>query len=270
LKVAGLLLISPITISSLLSVNKEILFFPFIALALTGYMRKSVVWLVMALLVSVLVRWEATAFFLIALALSPMSVFKSKLSISRMSILKRRGLALGCLLVAGSIFYVQMSETFASVILVVEKSVLEDTDPGSGIFTTLVYYQSQGFYFLVFPFKALHLLFAPGLRVDRLLNPRNIYNDFFILLHCFATLVAFVTLVRRRLFTLHSDLIFLSWVFLTVFCLTPIYAPRYLYPVFMLWMLVLAGAPLNIAAGRKGSRENSRVGRVNQNLMPAG
>jgi hypothetical protein len=138
-----------------------------------------------------------------------------------------------------------------------------------GTFTALVYYQAQGFYFLVFPFKALHLLFAMGLRVDRLLNPRSIYNDIFVVLHCAATLVLFLMILRRRLFTLRSDLIFLSCVFLAVFCLTPIYAPRYLYPVYVVWALVVAGARTTIVAEPKGSRGNGRLIRVRQNLVSA-
>lgn len=269
LKVGGLLLLSPITISSLLSINKEIFVLPFIALALTGYLRRSVMWLVFALLMSILVRWEFTAFFLVLLALSPMSVLRRKLSTLPMSLLKRRGLVLVCLLVVGSVFYVLMADTLAPLISVVEKSVLEDSDPGSGLFTLLVYYQSQGLYFLVFPFKALHLLFAMGLRLDRFLNPRDIYNDIFIVLHCDATLIMFLLIVRRRMFTLRSDLVFLSCVFLAVFCLTPVYAPRYLYPVYVVWVLVIAGAPMSIVAGPKRSRKENRQMRVRQSLVSA-
>jgi hypothetical protein len=241
LKVGGLLLLSPLTISSLLSVNKEIFVLPFMALAILGYTRRSWTTLLLALGASVLVRWQLTAFFLIALAAST--------PIGRVG--RRRVLVILLLLGLSSAAYLLLSNVFAAVIAVVERSVLEDFDQGSGLFTVLNAYQQRGLYFLVFPLKAAHLLFALGLRVDRFLHPTNIYNDLFVGLHCTVTLVALLGLISRRLLTLRSDLIFASLMFLVVFCLSPIYAPRYLYPVFVTWVLVLSGAPFALASPRR-------------------
>ncbi len=241
LKIGALLLLSPLTISSLLAVNKEIFVLPFMALAIAAYTRRSVLLLLLALGASVLVRWQLTAFFLVVIIAS-----------FPLRIMQHRRFVLLVLLGVSSVVYLVLSDVFADVIAVVERSVWEDFDQGSGLFTVLNSYQQRGFYFLVFPLKAAHLLFALGLRVDRIMSPTNIYNDLFVGLHCAVTLVTFSVVVKRRLLTLESDLMFATCVFLVVFCLSPIYAPRYLYPVFVTLMLVLAGAPRRL--GSVGSR----------------
>ena len=239
LKVGALLLLSPMTVSTLLSVNKEIFVFPFIALALTAYLRRSITYVFLALVVSVLVRWQVTAFFVVMLAIS-----------ISLGLVKRRGVALAMLLIACSVVYVRSLDLLGPVIANVELSIAE-YEGGSGLYAALLGYQQHGFYFLVFPIKAMQLLFGMGLRLDRLFNPSNIYNDVFVVLHCAATLVVFVMLLWRRLFRLRSDLIFASIIFLAVLCLTPVFAPRYLYPVYVAWVLALAGAPMSLIPSKK-------------------
>ncbi len=140
---------------------------------------------------------------------------------------------------------------------VVERSLMEDESGGSGLYTVLQGYQEAGLYFLVFPLKALHLLFAKGLKFQELLAPGNIYNDVFVGLHSTMTLVMFLALLWQKKFSMRSDLIYASVVFLAVFCLSPIYAPRYLYPVYVAWVLVLAGAPMQLTWPRRRRRHAS-------------
>lgn len=231
MKLALLLMVSPLTVSSLLSVNKEIFAFPFIALALTGYMRRSVSAVILAFAASILVRWQLTGFYVLMLLLSgPARIFS------------RRTVLIG-LLLGASAFYSLTQSYLEPVVAFVEVSIENYEEAGSGLFEAVLEYQKQGWYFLAFPVKAAHLLFGMGLKVDKMLSPVNIYNDLFVALHCAVTLGVFVMIVRRRRLYLRSDLVFASAVFLAVFCLTPVFAPRYLHPVFVLWVLVLAGAP---------------------------
>lgn len=243
LKVGALLLLSPLTISSMLAVNKEIFLLPFMAFTVAAYVRGSLPLLLMAAGVSILVRWQVTAFFLTVMIAS-----------LPLRIMRHRGLVVTGLLVVSSLVYLQLSDVFAAVIAVVERSVFEDFDQGSGLFTVLNAYQQRGAYFLVFPLKAAHLLFALGLRFDHIFNPSNIYNDLFVGLHCTASLATFLLLLKRRLLRLDEDLIFAASIFLVVFCLSPIYAPRYLYPVFVAGVLVLNGAPSRLSSLRAGER----------------
>lgn len=254
LKVSGLLALSPLTLSSLLSVNKEILTFPFIAIALAAYRRRSIPLAILAVGVAFMSRWQFALFAVVFLATVAMGIA-----------VRSRLLRLCGLLVASSAAYLMMKDAFSPVIAVVERALELETHKGSGSFALLLAAQDIGLYFAVFPLKAAHLLFAMGLRFDRLFNPGNIYNDFFIVMHCLATLVVWLLVVRARRFSLRQDLVFASVVFLAVFCLSPIYSPRYLYPVFVAWVLVLAGAAANVqrprfaaVAGRLAIASSSR------------
>jgi hypothetical protein len=110
---------------------------------------------------------------------------------------------------------------------------------GGGSYNLLLDYQNAGWYWLVFPLKAAHLMFATGLRFDRLLSPTLIYNDVWQLLHSTAMLLMFIVLWRARRLRLRNDLIFISAVYAAIFAMTPIYVPRYFYPVYILWALAL-------------------------------
>lgn len=231
LKVGVLLLLSPLTISSLLSINKEIFIFPFIAMALDGYMRRSAFSILMALGISIFVRWQLTVFYGAILMLSLMD-----------GIFQRRTLLIGTL-IAISAVYLLLQNALEPVVAFAEASIESYDNDGSGLFEAMSNLQKEGGYFLAFPVKAAHLLFGMGLKFGQIFNPVSIYNDIFVSLHCTVSLLVCIVLLTRKALTLKSDLIYVSVVFLIVFCLTPVFAPRYLYPVFVVWVLVLAGAP---------------------------
>jgi hypothetical protein len=84
--------------------------------------------------------------------------------------------------------------------------------------------------------------------------------------HRKGTLIAFVIILRRQLFTLRSDLIFCTCVILAVLYLTPVHAPRDLYPIHMVWMLIVARALL----GLRASKTKSLLARLRQGLVSAG
>jgi hypothetical protein len=234
LKVGVLLLLSPITFSSLLSVNKEIFLFPFLAFALDGYMRRRLLTTVMALAASVLVRWQLTGFFLMIVGIAQVRMVKS-----------RQTVLMGVLLSISGV-YLAIGELITPILAYVQNSFDTYDGGGSGLFEMVIGYQNKGLYFLVFPIKALHLLFGMGLKLDRLFVPLEIYNDLFIGGHCLVALLVFCNLIKGRKLSLESDLMYASVLFLAVFSVTPVFAPRYLYLVFILWVLVMAGAPAKL------------------------
>lgn len=240
---AVLLLISPITLSNLLSVNKEIFFYPFLALALNAYIRKSIILILFAAAVSVMVRWQLTIFYVTLVSI----IYFRALSCSRLSVLI-------ILLLAISVGYLLIRPIIEPVLSYVQLSNETYDGGGSGLFERIMEMQNSGLYFLVFPIKALHLLFGMGVKFDKMLNPVDLYNDFFVSVHCAATLIVFSLLAIKRKITLDCDLLFVALIFLAVLCVTPIYAPRYLYLFFVLAVLVLAGAPSNL---RKLKEENN-------------
>jgi hypothetical protein len=230
---ALILLISPLTISSLLSVNKEVFAFPFFAFALAGYMKRSTSYVVLALLCSLLVRWQLTAFYLVIIVLNSSPRICS------------RSLVILVLLALASAFYVIAKPWLEPVVKFVEASIENYDEAGSGLFEAMLDWQSQGYYIFVFPIKAAHLLFGMGLKFEKILNPENIYNDLLVSSHCLVALLLFVALVKCKGFNLRNDLVFASIVFLIVFCLSPVFAPRYLHPVYVIWGIVILRRTVN-------------------------
>ncbi len=224
-RLLGWLFLNPITLSSLLAVNKEVISLVVIALLVRALVRRSPTTLLLAIIVSVLVRWQMTAVLVIAsLMLAP---------------IHRRTLrwgALALLLGLLSTAYVLLAVVLEPIRANFEFAAADYE--GSGFYEWLVGLQDAGWYWLIFPIKAAHLLFGMGLRFDRLLAPTNIYNDIWQLLHSTSLLVLFVVLWRGKRLQLDNDLFYASLIYLAVFALTPIYTPRYFYPVYVLWALV--------------------------------
>lgn len=233
--IAILLLISPLTISSLLSVNKEIFLFPFLAVALNAYLRKSFFLFLLAFCFSLLVRWQLGIFYVILI-----------LIIKWRSIVSGRAKLLIALLLALSALYLAIQPIIEPIILYVQHSIDNYEEAGSGIFERLLQIQNSGLYFLVFPLKAFHLLFGMGFKIDKIIEPVELYNDFFVAGHCAVTFAMVAVLAFKRKLSLKSDLLFVAIVFMAFFCITPVFAPRYLYFVFVLTVLVLTGAPANL------------------------
>jgi hypothetical protein len=228
------MLLSPLTTISLLSVNKEILALPFIAFAIAGFRYRSVRSLIIAGVISILCRWQLTLFYFVALATVPVSKF-----------IKSRMLILIALLVVMSGTYLAAFEFLGPVINRALASFEDYTGKGSGIFVWVISMQNSGLYFLIFPLKALHYLFGLGLRLDRLFWEKD-PSGIGVIIHCQVSLIVFVLLVIRRKLSLNSDLIFASALYTAIFCISPIFSPRYLYPVYITWVLVLCGAPQRI------------------------
>jgi len=221
------LLLNPITVSSVLSVNKEILALVMIALLVRFYATRSLPVLALVVLVSVLVRWQMTMIILVTLAL-----------VSRLNpIRERRLITLVVLLATLSIAWVVFEDVLTPIRLTFHDAAAEYE--GSGLYEWLVNMQDQGWYWAIFPLKAAHLLFGAGLRFDRLVAPANWYNDVWQLLHSTCLFVLFLVVVRSGRFTPKNDLVYLSLIYIAVFAITPIYTPRYFYPVYVFWAAAL-------------------------------
>jgi hypothetical protein len=225
------LLISPLTISSLLSVNKEVFLLPFLAISLIGYVKQSPLFYLLAISISLLVRWQLAVFYIILIFITSFNY----------AALTRARLLL-CILIAISFLYLLL-KPFIEPVLIYSQLSIDSYDSGSGLFQSLLESQNRGLYFLLFPLKAFHLLFSMGFKLDKIFNPVELYNDFFVSVHCLISFLVFSLLIAKRRLSLQSDLLFAAALFLMVFCVTPVFSPRYLYFVYVLGVLVLAGAP---------------------------
>jgi hypothetical protein len=249
LRYGALLFVNPLTVSSLLSVNKEVLSLVVVALLLRALAKRSVLLLACAAAASLLVRWQLMlALFVIAamIALAPPEGHRRSLLIALLIIL--------------SVVYVALLPVFEPIRATFELSASEYE--GSGAYEWLVGMQESGAYWLVFPLKAAHLLFGLGLRFDRLVTPSNTYNDVWQLLHSTTMLVMFVALWRGGRIRLDNDIIFISVVYIAIFALSPIYSPRYFYVVYLLWTAALACPTRIIRFPRTSSRSRRRIART--------
>lgn len=218
-----LLILNPLTVSSFLSVNKEVISLFAVVLLLLAISKRSLFLFFICACVSMMVRWQMFLFTVVIFSYFWFGFF------GRFS----RSKLLSFMLLSLSVVYVALLPVFAPIQATFELSASEYE--GSGLYEWLVNMQAQGLYFLIFPIKAAHLLFGMGLRFDRLVSPDNLYNDFWQLLHSTSLLALFILLWRNKLASLKNDFFFCSVVYVALFALSPIYAPRYFYPVYVLW-----------------------------------
>ena len=227
-----LLLLNPLTLSSIFAVNKEIFSILVTALAISYIVEHRRRDLAVAIALSVLVRWQLTAFLLI---MAPMLAIWDGSS-------HRRWLKLVTLALGLSITYVAFTDLLRPLNESFMLSVKMQSDRGSGLFEQLMYLQMAGLYILIFPIKIASLLFGLGLRMDYLVWPVNIYNHVFQLLHSLALIILFALLAANRKLGMTNVLVYVAGIYLIFFGITPIYAPRYFYPVYVLGAVVLLSA----------------------------
>lgn len=244
-RAAAVQFLSPLTALSLMSVNKEILIFPVLALLIAAYRSRSVLLVILAIGASLLARWQLTVFCMTLTGLFFVRRLNPYLILATLT-----------LFISAAYFLAQ--GILEPVLRSVELSTSNYTE-GSGLFEQLNSFQNDGLYFIAAPLKAAHLLFSLGLKINNIINPIAIYNDQVIGSFCLVNIVfALILLVKNR-FSPRNDLMMISYVYLIVFALTPVYAPRYFYPVAVLWAFVIVGG------GAIGHRLETRTA----NSMPA-
>lgn len=223
-----LLFLSPITFFSLISINKEIFSLLAMAFMVAWVGRRRLGYVVLCLLCSLLVRWQFTLFVIIVfVSLSPLNFLRF-----------RRGWYLVILLLSLSLVYRLMLGHFSSINDIADLGGAQNE--GTGLYTQFIRLQNQGLYFLIFLPKALHAMYGLIFKADHLLSPADFYNDFVVTLHCISAFLVFCLVILRGKMRLSDDLVFISVIYCAVFVLSPIYAPRYFYPVFFLLCLVLS------------------------------
>lgn len=233
--VAFVLLLNPLTLSSIASLNKEIFIFPFLAFFVFGYVNNSLKYFIFAFLMCFFIRWHMFAFCLFFLAANYIKI--------------NRKLFVFIALIVLSFAYILLSNAFSMVLENVKYSIDNYDGGGTGVFVWLLSLQEIGLYVLVFPLKSAQLLFATG--ISSLINGRlfdidAIYNYTFVALHCLLLLILFLVLLFRKKLKFSNDLYYLSIIFISVFALSPVFAARYFYLVYVVWVFILCGAPEKI------------------------
>ena len=226
IKLLLLLCINPVIAFSILSLNKEMLILLFLPFFLKYVKNKTVIYFILSLFLSLLVRWQLSLFFI------TYTLMTSWFNPWR----KDRFASIVILILAISILYpIFSSRYFSSVVNISLES--RGLDEGSGIFITMNEMQNKGLYFLVFVPKVLHLLFGLLLRIRNILIFDDFWNNVVVTGQSIPFLYLFINLfikVKTKKINLSNEFYFLTVIFFIVFALTPIYAPRYFLPAYII------------------------------------
>jgi hypothetical protein len=226
-----ILMLNPITLSSFLSVNKEVFIMPFLALAVYAHKRKSIAFIICALFMAVICRWQLALSYMIFLVMRLMPLRSRSTKIIVL-----------LLLVSGVYFF---SKLLLEPVLHFSKISLENYDgSGTKIFDKTLDIQNQGLYLIVFPLKALHLMYGMTSKILYMSNYNNFYNDVILVIHSLSLLIITVICGLKKRLTCGNDWVYAGLIFLVIFCLTPIFNTRYFYPVYILFCLAILDARL--------------------------
>jgi hypothetical protein len=223
------LTLTPLVFTSLLSINKEI-----VAVAATAffaaYYQSGRRWqLVVGLVASFLVRWQMTLFMLVFIAMaSPINPVR-----------RRRLLSIVLLTLAISVAYVHNLDTFQRIDQVASLAGRQEVE-GSGLYGVFLSVQNAYGYVLVFLPKTLHQMIGPLARLDNVTQVQDFFNNDVILFHSVATLGLLLLALWRRRIRLDLDPIYMAVVYAAVFGLSPIFAPRYFLPIYVLVAIALS------------------------------
>jgi hypothetical protein len=226
------LMITPLTFTSLLAINKEIIAVAAIAFFAAYYASGRRWHLAVGLIASFLTRWQMTVFMLVFMAMaSPLNPFR-----------RRRLLSLFLLTVAISVVYVLNLETFRRLDQVASIAAREAVG-GTGIYGVFLSIQNSFGYFLVFIPKTLHQMIGPLSRVDKVFEPQIFFNDEILFFHSLATAALLFLAAWRRQIRLALSPVYIAAVYAAVFGLSPIYSPRYFLPVYVLLAIAVSLRP---------------------------
>lgn len=223
------LIINPMTFSSLLSINKEIFSLFAIALLIYGISRQNLPALLVCLGVSFLVRWQFSLFVIVLLGvISPLNPLRH-----------RRFLTLLVFIMSiSALYYVVRPMAFTNVSEVATAGA--EQWEGTGLWGRLLEIQDSGGYFLVFPLKVLQAMFGILVYIDKIIDPPEFYNYVVVMLHSLTTLIVLAYSVVNKKLKLAGNITYMALIYLLIFGFTPIYAPRYFYPVFVMLCVLAA------------------------------
>ena len=223
------LFISPIMFGSLIGINKEI----FSLLVLTNLLifakNRNYIYVILALLFSVLVRWQLSLFVVVFVAITHyFNPFKHK-----------RLLSLLIFLTIVSITYPINLDAFEDVDSTAMMA-MENRSEGSGLYSLLILIQNYPFgYIFAFVPKMLFLFGGTIFRYYKFFDFTELYNNVFIFSQGVLNILALLMVLRRKL-GLANDFIFMAVLYAMIFCLSPIYSPRYLFPCYILLICALS------------------------------
>ena len=246
---------SPLLLFSTFGVNKEIFLLPLSVCLAVFLQRRKAIWLVLAIITALFVRWQMVLFVLLVFSVtSKMNIFHAK-----------RWTILLVLTVAIAIAYPTLVSGPLEAIeqISVEGAQDELGTEASGVYPRMQEIQrSYGYVLVVIP-KTTQLLIGLLSRFSLAGIEVDFWNNLVIMSQSLHNLLLIVVAFVHRRFTFSEDYFFLICTFAIMFAVTPVFAPRYFYPIAVWLALWLASKD---AVSRM--RTSHSIGQSVKNMRP--
>jgi len=267
LKFLSLLIINPMLLASLTSVNKEILGIFSVAVFACYLENKNRLYLVPAFAFALLARWPQLVIMVVFMIL-----------ISRYySLRKQRGLSLTLMILGISIAYPFMRDLAAlnPYYEGVQAYVAPQTQKAFGILDTLNMLQERYAFFLaVFPKVLINYVGNVPRVWDTLagasyLDYNDVFNTYIVLGHQLSMLFVLVLCVLQRRFTLRSNNVYFILFYSIFFSMFPLINYRTYLPIYLLFCLDLSRHKRVGAAGVSVAPVSSSIDRAGASALNA-
>lgn len=229
-KLFFLVLLSPITFTSLLSINKEIFSLITTALIIYNHNKKKLLLIPLIIFVSYMSRWQFTLFYFVYL-----------FTFSKFNFLKEKRFPFFLVLLSGiTIMLFLLRNTLLYEVFSVYERVVDTNYEGGGTFRNLMTIQDKFGYIFAFIPKTLLILVANIRRYDKFFDFSDAYNNVILFLQTLYHIYILFLCYKHYIFKFRNTFFYLALIYFAIFCITPVYNPRYFYPALLFLCCELA------------------------------
>lgn len=241
-----LIMISPITFTSLLSSNKEIFALLCTCLIIYNHKKRNVFLIPVIILLSYMSRWQYTLFYVAYL-----------LIFSKFNFIKSRVLTLGLFLLIATIGLFMFQQTLLYDVFSKYTTEMSDLYEGGGTFLKLLEWQEKYGYIFVFIPKVILILVARVKLYDHFFDFSNAYNNVVLFLQTILHIYIIIMCYFKKVYRLENTFFYIALIYFAVFGISPIFNPRYFYPaiIFICYELSLK----NVVGIKKIQQSKSSV-----------
>lgn len=221
-KLYTLIFLSPITFTSLMSINKEMIALLCVALIIYNHTRKRWAIALILILLTYLVRWQFTGFYLIYL-----------LIFSKINFLRNHRLIVFVifLLITTAVLFVARDSILAKVFARFDNTV-DSWDEGRGTFAIAQGLQDNYGYIVAFVPKVLLLLCGMITRYSLFFDFSDVYNNFITYLQTIWNIFILYFAYKGKCMNMKmsDDFFYIALIYCAIYAITPIFCTRYFYP----------------------------------------
>ena len=232
-KFVMLLCISPMLLSSLLAINKEIFAMLSMSMFLVYLKNKNPMFLIVCVLSAFLTRWEMVFVVIVLL-----------ISFSKYNFLRnKRAIMIAiCLVSISMIFPFFLDNIFAHTYVRTMEAINTYEGGGTGLYTIWLKLQTNYCYFLAFIPKTIHALIGAvaSLNINNIINKVGLYHSLISVSQSFVYLFLLIQIIIRKKINIDNDIFFIAVIFCIFINLSFIVALRYLFPLHLLLALLLS------------------------------